>query len=76
VRTRIAALTGSGNDADRTEHHVDAEYTTDLIPQAVAEGVVADDGDGRGHAIICQVARTTGQGAVRITVSATLPSRT
>lgn len=31
-------------EADRTEHRVDAEHTTDLVPKAVVEVVVADDG--------------------------------
>lgn len=40
----VTEVCGSGNEADRTEHHLEAEHTTDLVPKAVVEVVVADDG--------------------------------
>jgi nitrogen regulatory protein P-II 1 len=58
---------------------VDAEYTTDLIPKAVVEVVVADDGVAAAIAIICQVARTelAGDGYVFVLpVSAAIQVRT
>jgi nitrogen regulatory protein P-II 1 len=54
----VTEVRGSGNEADRTEHIVDAEYTTDLVPKTAVEVVVADDVVAAVVATICQVART------------------
>ena len=40
----VTEVHASGNGSDWTEHHLDAEYMTDLVPKAVVEVVVADDG--------------------------------
>jgi nitrogen regulatory protein PII len=54
----VTEVHGSGNESDRTAHHLDAEYTADLVPKAVVEVVVADDVVASVVATICQVART------------------
>jgi nitrogen regulatory protein P-II 1 len=75
----VTEVRGSGNEADRTEHRVDAEYTTDLIPKAVVEIVVADDVVAAVVATICRAARTelAGDGYVFVLpVSAAIQIRT
>jgi nitrogen regulatory protein PII len=70
---------GSGNEADWTEHRVDADYTTDLVPKAAVEVVVADDVVAAVVATICRVARTefAGDGHVFVLpVSAAIRIRT
>ena len=54
----VTEVHASGNEADRTERHGDADYTTDLVPKAVVEVVVADDVVASAIATICQMART------------------
>ena len=39
----VTGVRGSGNESDRIEHHLDAEYTADLVPKAAVEVVVPDD---------------------------------
>jgi nitrogen regulatory protein P-II 1 len=75
----VTEVRGSGNETDRTEHHLEAEHTTDLVPKAVVEVVVADDVVAAAIATICQMARTelAGDGYVFVLpVSATIRIRT
>lgn len=75
----VTEVRGSANESDRIEHHPDAEYTTDLIPKAVVEVVVADDVVASVVGTICQVARTelAGDGHVFVLpVSAAIRIRT
>lgn len=75
----VTEVRGSGNETDRTEHHLEAEHTTDLVPKAVVEVVVADDVVAAAIATICQMARTelAGDGYVFVLpVSAAIRIRT
>ena len=75
----VTEVRGSGNEADRTQHHLDAHYTTDLVPKAVVEVVVADEVVAAAIATICQMARTElgGDGYVFVLpVSAAIRIRT
>jgi nitrogen regulatory protein P-II 1 len=54
----VTEVRGCGSESDRIEQHADAEYTTDLVPKAVVEVVVADDVVASVVGTICQVART------------------
>ena len=75
----VTEVRGSGNEADRTGHLVDAEYTTDLVPKAAVEVVVADDVVAAVVATICRVALTelAGDGHVFVLpVSAAIRIRT
>ncbi len=54
----VSEVRGSEKNSDRIAHHLDAESTTDLVPKAVVEVVVADDLAASVVATICQVART------------------
>jgi nitrogen regulatory protein P-II 1 len=70
---------GSGNESERIEHHPDAQYTTDLVPKAVVEVVVADDIVASVVGTICQAAWTelAGDGHVFVLpVSAAIRIRT
>jgi nitrogen regulatory protein P-II 1 len=62
----VTEVRGSSNEADRTEHHLDAEYTTDLVPKAAVEVVVVADVVAAVVATICRAARTelAGEGYV------------
>lgn len=75
----VTEVHASGNGSDWTEHHSDEEYTTDLVPKALVEVVVADDVVGAAIATICRVARTelAGDGHVFVLpVSAAIRIRT
>jgi nitrogen regulatory protein P-II 1 len=75
----VTEVRGSGNEADRAEHHSDTEYSTDLVPKAAVEVVVADDVVAAVVGTICRVARTelAGDGHVFVLpVSAAIRIRT
>ena len=75
----VTEVHASGNGSDWTEHRVDADSTTDLVPKAVVEVVVADDVVASVVGTICQVARAefAGDGHVFVLpVSAAIRIRT